>query len=186
VQPDEPGAANGEPEVVRLRSELAGARATCRRQAGEIAVLTAVNAGLRGPPADKRNGHGDALALRLPLDRRAPATARTLVLSYRDRVTGVLLEEAQLVLSEMVTNSLRHSGAAPEEGLVIRTRLTDTGLRLEVENPGQDGVVALRAPGGARGGGYGLNIVEHVSRRWGVERGSDAGTRVWADLARSA
>ena len=69
---------------------------------------------------------------------------------------------------------------------MVRTRLTDTALRLEVENPGQRGVVALRAPGGSRGGGYGLNIVEHVSRRWGVERTRDVGTRVWADLARTA
>jgi hypothetical protein len=54
-------------------------------------------------------------------------------------------------------------------------------MRLEVEDGGIAGSVTPRAPDLEHGGGFGLQVVETLSRRWGVNR--DAGTRVWAELA---
>jgi hypothetical protein len=57
-------------------------------------------------------------------------------------------------------------------------------LSLEVQDRGTGGAITRRTPDLQHGGGFGLNVVDVVSRRWGVDRG--AGTRVWAELAFSA
>jgi hypothetical protein len=56
-------------------------------------------------------------------------------------------------------------------------------VRLEVEDPGRDGAVAPRQAGLNGGGGRGLNLVQTISERWGVERVAAGGTHVWAQLA---
>jgi hypothetical protein len=82
-----------------------------------------------------------------------------------------------------VTNSLCHSGASAGAVVVVRVELTGTMLRLEVEDPGRGGVIAPRAPD--HGGGFGLNLVQELSERWGLERVTAGGTRVWAQLVRT-
>jgi hypothetical protein len=46
-------------------------------------------------------------------------------------------------------------------------------------------VIAPRPPDPASGGGFGLRLVQALSERWGLERVSDGGTIVWAQLART-
>ena len=119
----------------------------------------------------------------LPLDARAPGAARIVVASLRGRVPASVLDTAQLLVTELVTNSVRHSGASAAARVVVRVRLTDSMLRLEVSDPGCDGAIAPRAPDLQAGGGFGLNLVSAFSERWGLERVAAGGTRVWAQLA---
>lgn len=184
-------------ELQRLRSE-------CRRQAARIDTLTeAVSALRRGAKALKAenvelwaensrlraNGRergrvaGAELAdVTLALDRRAPGLARTVVAScLADHVTSSVLDDAQLLVSELVTNSLLHGGTPEGEDLVVRVHLWRGMCRLEVEDEGCDGVIAPRPPDPA-GGGMGLNLVQMLSLRWGVVRGPAGPTRVWAQL----
>jgi anti-sigma regulatory factor (Ser/Thr protein kinase) len=122
--------------------------------------------------------------LRLSLDVQAPAVARAAVADrLGDSVTTAVLEAAQLVVSELVTNGVRHSGASGGETLTVRLALSAGTVRLEVEDPGSDGTVAPRQPDVDGGGGRGLNLVQAISERWGVERVAGRGTRVWAQLA---
>ena len=93
------------------------------------------------------------------------------------------LDDALLVVSELVTNGVCHSGAS-DGAIVVRVELTDTMVRLEVEDPGRDGAIAPRAPD-LGGGGFGLNLVQALCERWGLERAAAGGTRVWAQLARA-
>ena len=81
-------------------------------------------------------------------------------------------------LSELVTNSVRHSGASAGASVVVRVQLTDSLVRLEVGDPGCEGVIAPRAPDLEGGGGFGPNLVGTCSERWGLERGSPPGSRV--------
>jgi anti-sigma regulatory factor (Ser/Thr protein kinase) len=175
-----------------------------RRQAEVIELLSAVASNLRSGAAalkvenaelraaneriarQGRNGAArgaGALEVRLPLDARAPGAARIVVGRLRGRVPALVLEDARLVVSELVTNSVCHSGASAGAVVVVRVELTATMVRLEVEDPGRDGVIAPRAPD--LGGGFGLNLVEGLSERWGLERVAAGGTRVWAQLARA-
>jgi hypothetical protein len=56
-------------------------------------------------------------------------------------------------------------------------------LRLDVEDHGHAGTVVPHAPDSGTGGGYGLNLVQALSERWGTERVAVGGTRVRAQLA---
>ena len=206
MQRHEAASGNGRPpasaESIGARSELDALRVACRRQAHVIELLTAVASNLRGGgaalsaenaelrSANERLGRqrgdgaargGGVLDVCLPLDARAPGAARIVVGRLRGRVPALLLENALLVVSELVTNSVCHSGASDGAVVVLRVDLTGTLVRLEVEDPGRGGVIAPRDAD--LGGGFGLNLVQGLSERWGVERVAAGGTRVWAHLA---
>ena len=208
MQPHEGALSNGRPpspaESVGASSELDGLRLACRRQARVIELLSAVASNLRSGAAalraenaelrsaNERMGRqggdgaareGGALEVCLPLDARAPGAARIVVGRLRGRVPALVLEDALLVVSELVTNGVCHSGAS-DGAIVVRVELTGTMVRLEVEDPGRGGVIAPRAPD--LGGGFGLNLVHGLCERWGLERVAAGGTRVWAQLARAS
>jgi anti-sigma regulatory factor (Ser/Thr protein kinase) len=95
------------------------------------------------------------------------------------------LDEAQLkafelAVTEVVSNAVRHGGhvreairlaVTPKDGYMC-VQVTDAGPGL-VPKPG-----ALEADDD---GGFGLFIVEQLTRRWGVTR-EDNKTRVWFEL----
>ena len=115
--------------------------------------------------------------------RGRPARRGCVVGRLRGRVPALVLQDALLVVSELVTNGVCHSGAS-DGAIVVRVELTGTMVRLEVEDPGRGGRVAPRAPD--LSGGFGLNLVHELSERWGLERVAAGGTRVWAQLARAS
>lgn len=115
---------------------------------------------------------------------QAPGAARVVVANcLGDRVATSVFRDAQLLVSELVTNSVRHSGVPAGSEVIVSVDMTPGMVRLDVEDPGHAGTVALRAPEARSGGGYGLNLVQALSERWGMERVAEGGTRVWAQLA---
>ena len=111
----------------------------------------------------------------------APAAARAAVAAWMaGRVGEATLADAQLLVVELVANSVRHADTPADAALRVRGEIRGDALRLEVEDRGSGGSIARRAPDLRHGGGFGLNVVEALSRRWGVDR--DAGTRVWAEI----
>jgi len=212
MQPEQVGPTIGRSrsaeEPVAAGSELDRLRATCRRQSHVIGTLTnAVStlrsgvAALKAENADLRAAHsradaaaradmpargqvdaGETLDVPLPLDVRAPAAARTVVTAFlRDRVSASVLADVRLLVSELVSNSVRHSRASAG-GVLVLVQLTTTVVRLEVADAGRGGVIAPRPADLQGGGGFGLNLVQTLSERWGVERVATSGTRVWAQL----
>jgi anti-sigma regulatory factor (Ser/Thr protein kinase) len=120
----------------------------------------------------------------LALDGGAPAAARAAVVgALREEVPAAVVADAQLLVSELVTNSLLHSGASPGVAVVLEVHRSSTGIRLDVEDTGRGGAVVARAPDLGGGGGFGLNLVHTLSERWGVEYAPASGTRVWVQLA---
>jgi anti-sigma regulatory factor (Ser/Thr protein kinase) len=118
----------------------------------------------------------------LPAALDAPAAARAAVGAWMaGHVTETMRADAQLLVVELVANSVRHSDAPADAVVSVRAQVAADVLRLEVEDRGSSGSIARRAPDLHHGGGFGLQIVEALSRRWGVNR--DAGTLVWAELA---
>ena len=210
MQLEQPGPNGGSPLTARSAmagSELDRLRATCRRQAHVIdtlskvvatlrtgaAALKAENADLRAthsraagharPGTPGRSDRDETLDMPLPLDVRAPGAARIVVTAcLRDHVPTPVLGDAQLVASELVSNSVRHSRAGATSTVVISVGLSSTMVRLEVADAGGGGVIAPRAPDLRAGGGLGLNLVQTLSERWGLERSAASGTRVWAQL----
>jgi two-component sensor histidine kinase len=86
----------------------------------------------------------------------------------------------QLLVSELVTNSVRHSGAGPEDAVIVGVGLSPALVRLEVEDRGGGGVIAPRTPD--EGAGFGLRLVQTISERWGLERIAAGPSLVWAQL----
>ena len=121
----------------------------------------------------------------LHLDVQAPAAARALAGDFlRDRVTPRLVDIAQLIMSELVSNSLRHNAAPHGQAVVVRVALERGTWRLEVEDPGGGGVLAPD-PERAAAGRLGMNLVQSLSECWGVEHAAERGTRAWAFLPRA-
>jgi anti-sigma regulatory factor (Ser/Thr protein kinase) len=121
------------------------------------------------------------LDLQLPAGAVAPAYARALVAGLRDRVADDLLEDVVLLVSEVVTNCVRHAELGPGEAIQLRLRASRTSVRLDVTDPGpgfDPGPVTAHDP--TSPGGWGLYIVDQLADRWGVAR--DAGTRVWFEI----
>jgi anti-sigma regulatory factor (Ser/Thr protein kinase) len=84
-----------------------------------------------------------------------------------------------LAVTEVVSNAVRHSGAADEVLLALTgkdgylcVRVTDGGTGL-VPQPG-----AMATEPGA---GFGLFLVEQITRRWGMTR-EGGKTRVWFEI----
>jgi anti-sigma regulatory factor (Ser/Thr protein kinase) len=136
---------------------------------------------------DRRVNGGEPAVVAIPLGVQAPGIARSVVAEWlADEVAPCVLETALLLVSELVTNSVRHSGVPEGEDVVVRVDLWRDGCRLEVEDPGRDGVIAPQPHDLLNGGGMGLNLVQMLSERWGVVRAAEGPTRVWAQLPRAA
>lgn len=109
---------------------------------------------------------------RLEPGRTAPALARRFA---RDVLTGHaasadLLDRAELVISELVTNAVVHARSP----VWLSVTATGDAVHIEVEDTG-DGRVARRRPGDLRGlnAGYGLWLVDSLADSWGVEDGRE-------------
>jgi CheY-like chemotaxis protein/anti-sigma regulatory factor (Ser/Thr protein kinase) len=88
-----------------------------------------------------------------------------------------VVADAQLVLSELVTNALVHAGTRCE----LRARFHNSLLRIEVRDSGS-GTPDLQAPTGRTEGGRGLRIVSALCQAWGVDTEHEHGKVVWAEL----
>ena len=119
---------------------------------------------------------------RLPVDRRAPAAARRLVRCLDDVVGREQLESLELLVTELVTNAVRHAGLGDDGWVSVEIVAGPAAVHVEVCDPGggfEPGHATTR-PGEERGSGWGLFLVDQLADRWGVDH--DDCTRVWFDL----
>lgn len=111
--------------------------------------------------------------LEFPRDERAPAAARQALAELPAQVAP--LDDARLLISELVTNSVKHG--AGETVTVLLDAEMPGRLRCEVIDDGSGFVPRGRE--NREIGGWGLELVEQLSRSWGVREGS---THVWFEL----
>ncbi|MEH1056445.1 ATP-binding protein [Micromonospora sp. CPCC 206171] len=115
--------------------------------------------------------------LDLPPGVHAPATARRTLIAvlvgwgFRDEVW---LEQVALIVSELVTNAVRHGGGC----LSLAAEAHDGRVLLSVAD-GSSVVPRERIPD--ESGGRGLAVIEALSARWGV-RHHQGGKQVWVEL----
>jgi hypothetical protein len=128
---------------------------------------------------------GQLAEIELPIGSLAPGAARMVIdHCLSGLVAPWILQDARLLATELVTNSVRHGDLESGTTIVLRIDLTAKTLRLEVENAGTAGAVTSRSVGRREGdGGYGLELVELLTTRWGVSR--DHNTSVWLEMGRA-
>jgi anti-sigma regulatory factor (Ser/Thr protein kinase) len=78
------------------------------------------------------------------------------------------------LLSELVANSVVHSGLSPRDPVAVSFRPLDDGVRVEVT----DGGVGMGHPT-VRDRCSGLGLLDRIADRWGH---SDHPTRVWFEV----
>jgi anti-sigma regulatory factor (Ser/Thr protein kinase) len=118
------------------------------------------------------------LQVELARDSVAPGDARRALRNHcADHIENDLLVDAELLVSELVTNALRHG----QGDISLRARVDEERLCVEVIDAGSGFVHDPCRSDFERVGGWGLDIVDVVSSRWGVH---DGATRVWFELAR--
>jgi anti-sigma regulatory factor (Ser/Thr protein kinase) len=90
-------------------------------------------------------------------------------------------DDVRLLVSELVTNCVRHGGAAgPADTIEVVVTLSADLLRVEVVDPAGGFVPSKLPVDRNRTSGYGLAVVDALSSRWG-SIGPPAG-RVWFEL----
>jgi serine/threonine-protein kinase RsbW len=121
----------------------------------------------------------DLISLEVPCDLHAPALARTALTQLHDGSWS--LDDARLVVSELVGNAVRHSGCAPDHPLRVTVSRRGARLLIAIDDPGLSRQAAATVNDDpSEAGGWGIRIVDALAEAWGTER-SD-GYRVWAEL----
>lgn len=96
-----------------------------------------------------------------------------------------MLDDLLVIVSELVTNAVMHSGCSPAEAIFIHVTGDGQRVRIAVHDPGHsDQIPETPARPPAQGGGLGLRLVDGLAHRWGVDRPN--GRRVWAELPTAA
>jgi anti-sigma regulatory factor (Ser/Thr protein kinase) len=112
----------------------------------------------------------------------AAAAARRALGGLRDLVGRRHLDDVYLLVSELVTNGVRHGGAGEDDLLDLTVQRHGNRLRFVVTDGGPGFDVRTRPRNRVdQTGGWGLYLVERLADRWGVQRDGDA-TTVWFEL----
>ncbi|MFF7308039.1 SpoIIE family protein phosphatase [Streptomyces sp. NPDC008137] len=119
----------------------------------------------------------DVAEWRLALDPAEAGRARAVIREQlHDWGLAKLVASAELMVSELVTNAVRHSHARPVELRMVRG---DT-LLCEVEDDDHE-LPTLLSSGSLDDAGRGLRVVSTLSREWGTSR-TKSGKTVWFEL----
>ncbi len=123
-----------------------------------------------------------SIELDLPRELDSAAAARHAVDELSGRLPDDQLGDVRLLVSELVTNSLRHADMSPSDRIRLGVAVSDDVVRVEVSDRGKGFTFEGRAEDPDTVEGWGLYLVATLSDRWGVEPG---GNRVWFELDRS-
>ena len=118
--------------------------------------------------------------LELPRGLDSAAVARHALDGLDGRLPPDQLGDVRLLVSELVTNAIRHADLAAEDAIRLIVTVSSTRIRVEVRDPGRGFDVSASPTDPARSAGWGLFLVETLADRWGSER--QGGTYVWFEL----
>jgi anti-sigma regulatory factor (Ser/Thr protein kinase) len=115
-----------------------------------------------------------------PVEPGSVAAARTWLLGRSSELLeGQRTEDLALVLSEIVTNAVRHGGGDGRVEISVTPK--PEFLCVQVTDDGPGFVPRPGAMASEPSGGFGLFIVERLTRRWGLTREAQR-TRVWFEF----
>jgi anti-sigma regulatory factor (Ser/Thr protein kinase) len=125
------------------------------------------------------------LRMRLGSGPDAAADARRAIAELRADLDPPLMETLRLLVTELITNSVRHTEC---DSLTLRVAIGKSAVLTEVADEGPpfdlEDIEGQTAEAHDPDGGWGLFLVERLAREWGVKE--DHGSkRVWFELARA-
>lgn len=128
------------------------------------------------------------LDLRIPPRTAEVSRARRSLEALEEFVSAECLEQLRLLVTELVTNAVRHAGLTEEDRIGLRVYFHDGTVRVEVEDPGPGfAVPAEPKPDPDQISGWGLYLMANATDSWGVESQSSVdedgrATLVWFEL----
>lgn len=125
---------------------------------------------------------GGRVILRLARRADAARTARRGLGGLACKLDRTLLHDLELLVSELVANSVRHASAAPETPVGLEVCVSAERVRVEVSDAGAGFTPRARTPEQSAEGGWGLFLVDRLADRWGVQ--GNGRTLVWLEIDR--
>lgn len=95
-------------------------------------------------------------------------------------VSGDVARTACLLVSELVTNTVRHGDCEPDETLELLIDREPDHLRVAVCQRAAIGALEVRSDQEMRESGWGLALVDRLAEEWGVDHDPNC---VWFKLA---
>jgi anti-sigma regulatory factor (Ser/Thr protein kinase) len=131
----------------------------------------------RGVERQSRAG----LRMQLGSGPAAAAEARRAISKLRADLDPPLMETLRLLVTELVSNSVRHTAA---DSVSLRVAIGKSAVLTEVADsgPGFDPGCVERS--GDDDTGWGLYLVQRLAHRWGVQHDGPS-KRVWFELRRA-
>jgi anti-sigma regulatory factor (Ser/Thr protein kinase) len=107
--------------------------------------------------------------------------ARQAVVASNGALPASIRDDVLLLVTELVTNAVRHAGVGPEQPVRVGLRLSPRRVRVEVTDPGSGFARVRPRSNGDESGGWGLLLVDRIADRWGVWP-TQSGTCVWFEV----
>jgi anti-sigma regulatory factor (Ser/Thr protein kinase) len=111
----------------------------------------------------------------------APAMGRRILDGLSDTLAPSTLDDARLLLTELLTNAIRHAHLSRDDRIAVSVRRERAGLLVEVADPG-DGLPPSDQRRPRTGSGWGLTLLDRLADEWGIEPLPDGGTLAWFRL----
>ncbi len=123
------------------------------------------------------------IACQLQPRPEAVSSARRALDGLADRLPPERVAVLRLLVSELMTNSIRHGANESGQPVSLTVEVAGDRLRVEVEDGGPGFVPPPDGPRPREDCGWGLVLVDALAERWGVEQ--DRATKVWFELPHS-
>ncbi len=127
----------------------------------------------------------DQMSFELAGGPYAVTASRLALAGLEERLDPNVLFDIRLLVSELVTNCVKHARVGPEDSITLTVEIRDDDVRVSVadDGPGFEPPQAPLSEAAAEAGsGWGLFLVDQLAAEWGVER--QAGATVWFELRR--
>ena len=141
----------------------------------DIALLV-----LRIPPA--MGTPEKEIVVRLPGLPGAVPRAREAIEDLEPWLAPAILTNMRLLVSELVTNSIRHAHTPASAFVEVRASVFADHVRVEVRDHGSGFEPRELAPNRESTSGWGLYLVDQLTHHWGVS--DRPGTNVWFEIER--
>jgi transcriptional regulator with XRE-family HTH domain len=177
---DEVGTAQAGDFFAQARSLIADGTASRELTTDQAETLTFLVGRIEQERAEMASSPWEATELRktLSVNDLAPRAAREAVSFVAGDLPREIVENARLLTSELVTNSVRHGPSGPDATVGLAVTVGRGTLRVDVADGSQTGA---RPKPSSEDGGFGLQIVAALASRWGAGRDGDQNV-TWFEL----
>ena len=128
------------------------------------------------------HGSPTAVSCDLTAEPGAACAARRALSTVLENPDDDELDIASLLVTELIANSLQHSGMGASGIVRLDIGVTDELIRIEVRDQGSGFVPVARTPDSPVDSHWGLHLIEKLANDWGVA--AEPPTAVWFELNR--